>query len=300
MAWVEKRGDQWRVRLRNPDGSVATDSSHPTKTAANTRANAIETDQQRDLYINPDNGKITLTDWVEQWLDAHDVGASTFARYRSHLDIHILPRFGDTPLNTITRMAVKRWVKDLNARRADATVASILSLLSMIMGEAAEERCIPMNPCRRLRNTSTHRPERPWATAVQVNEIAGRVTTPNQILVITAAYTGMRWGELTGLRRPNCKLDDARIHIDPDEGALHEVGGHLELGPPKTPAAVRDILLPPFLVELLRAHLDSHTHDHVFTGRDGGLHRRSSFHRRHWRPCGARKVGSATLPANTR
>lgn len=181
-------------------------------------------------------------------------------------------------------MAVKRWVKDLNRSRADSTVASILSLLSMILGEAVEERRIPTNPCRRLRNTSTHRPERPWATAAQVNEIAERVTTTNQTLIITAAYTGMRWGELAGLRRPNCKLDDGRIFIDPDEGNLHEVGGHLTLGPTKTPAAVRDILLPPFLIALLRAHLDSHDHDHVFTGRDGGLHRRSSFHRRHWRP----------------
>src|SRR4051794_18317219 len=197
MAWVEKRGDLWRVRFRNPDGSVATDSSHPTKTAANARANAIETDQQRDVFINPDNGKISLADWVEEWLDAHDVGASTFARYRSHLDIHILPRFGDSALNAITRMAVKRWVKDLNHRRADATVASILSLLSMIMGEAVEERRIPTNPCRRLRNASVHRPERPWATAAQVNDIASRLTAPNQALIITAAYTGMRWGELT-------------------------------------------------------------------------------------------------------
>ncbi|WFE27612.1 site-specific integrase [Solwaraspora sp. WMMD791] len=284
MAWVEKRGDMWRVRFRNPDGSVATDSTHPTKTAASTRANAIETDQQRDVFINPEHGRITLAEWVEQWLDAHDVGASTFERYRSHLDIHILPRFGDTPLNGITRMAVKRWIKDLNRRRADSTVASILSLLSMIMGEAVEERRITMNPCRRLRNTSAHRPERPWANPTQVNAIASRVTTPNRIMIITAAYTGMRWGELAGLRRPNCKLGDGRILIDPDEGALHEVGGHLTLGPPKTPAAVRDILLPPFLVELLRTHLDSHDHDHVFTGRDGGLHRRSSFHRRHWRP----------------
>jgi hypothetical protein len=40
-------------------------------------------------------------------------------------------------------------------------------------------------------------------------------------------------------------------------------------------------LSPANLIELLRAHLDRHGHDHVFTGRDGGLHRRSSFHRRH-------------------
>jgi integrase len=94
----------------------------------------------------------------------------------------------------------------------------------------------------------------------------------------------MRWGELAGLRRPNCKLDNARIHIDPDHGALHEIAGHLSLGPPKTPAAVRDILLPPFLVDLLREHLASHDHEHAFIGRDGGLLRRSSFHRRTWRP----------------
>ncbi len=284
MAWAEKRGDTWRVRFRNPDGSVATDSTHPTKTAATTRANAIETDQHRDTFINPEHGKITLATWVEEWLDAHDVAESTFERYRSHLDIHILPRFGETSLNGITRMAVKRWVKDLNHTRAQSTVASILSLLSMILGEAVEERRIPMNPCRRLRNTAPQRPERPWANAAQVNQIAARLNTPNQTLIITAAYTGMRWGELAGLRRPNCKLDDGRILIDPNEGNLHEVGGHLTLGSPKTPAAVREILLPPFLIELLRTHLDSHTHDHVFIGRDGGLHRRSSFHRRHWRP----------------
>jgi integrase len=284
MAWVEKRGDMWRVRFRNPDGTVGTDSSHPTKTAATVRANAIETDQHRDVFINPDHGKLTLAGWVDEWLDAHDVSPTTFERYRSHLDIHILPRFGDTPLNGITRIAVKRWVKDLGRTRADSTVASILSLLSMIMGEAVEERRIALNPCRKLRGASPHRPERPWATAAQVTEIAARLTPANRMLVITAGYTGMRWGELAGLRRPNCKLDDGRIFIDPDTGALHEVAGKLELGSPKTPAAVRDILLPPFLIDLLRTHLDSHGHEHVFTGRDGGLHRRSSFHRRHWQP----------------
>jgi hypothetical protein len=54
------------------------------------------------------------------------------------------------------------------------------------------------------------------------------------------------------------KLDDARIHIDPHVGALHEIAGRLELGPPKTSAAVRSILLPPFLVTRLRQHLDTH------------------------------------------
>ncbi len=73
-AWPgSKCGDRWRVRFRNPDGSVATDSSRPTKTAATARADAIETDQQRDVFMNPEHVEITLATWVEEWLDAHDV-----------------------------------------------------------------------------------------------------------------------------------------------------------------------------------------------------------------------------------
>jgi hypothetical protein len=40
------------------------------RTAANARANAIETDQQRDVFINPDHDRITLAEWIEQWIDA--------------------------------------------------------------------------------------------------------------------------------------------------------------------------------------------------------------------------------------
>jgi integrase len=284
MAWVEKRGDGYRVRYRLPDGRVGTDSTHPTQKAARTRANAVDTDQQRDVFIDPSDGKITLREWAEIWLDAHDVSRATEAKYQTYLKVHILPRFGEIQLSGITRMAVKSWIKELSQRRAPATVTDILALLSMLMGEAVEERRIVLNPCRRLRPAPVAKPERPWATAAQVLAIANHTNQAEATLIITAAYTGMRWGELTGLQRHNCKLDDACIDVDPSVGALHEIAGELELGPPKTPAAVRSIALPPFLVIRLRQHLASHDHDHVFTGSDGGLLRRSNFSRRVWRP----------------
>ncbi len=289
MAWIERRTNGYRVRLRLPDGSVVTDSTHPTKTAAKRRAAVADQDQHTQPVVTVDvttaAEEITLRDWAEMWAEAHDVGAATWARYQSHLDLHILPKFGDLPLSAISRMAVKAWVKDLGQRRAPATVTSVLNLLSTLLNEAVDDHRIALNPCRRIRGSGTaQRPERPWATPQQVLAIADRVDPTDRIMVITAAYTGMRWGEVTGLRRPNCRLDQARIVIDADTGALHEVAGMLTLGPPKTPAAVRSILLPPFLVDLLREHLEGHDHDHVFTGRDGGLHRRSNFARRSWRP----------------
>ncbi|MBF9129142.1 tyrosine-type recombinase/integrase, partial [Plantactinospora sp. S1510] len=105
-----------------------------------------------------------------------------------------------------------------------------------------------------------------------------------QILVITAAYTGMRWGELAGLARTNTHLGHGLIRIDPDIGALHEVQGRLYLGPPKTAGSARDVHLPPFLITLLHEVLNSHDHDQAFCGARGALLRRSSMSRRVFGP----------------
>ncbi|MFE2752253.1 hypothetical protein ACFXGA_09650 [Actinosynnema sp. NPDC059335] len=70
------------------------------------------------------------------------------------------------------------------------------------------------------------------------------------------------------------------ITIEPDKGALHEVGGRLEPGPPKSKAGVRTVHLPPFPVDLLAEHRAGRMQDHVSTGLGGGLLRRPNFRRR--------------------
>ncbi|WP_051766527.1 hypothetical protein [Saccharothrix syringae] len=65
---------------------------------------------------------------------------------------------------------------------------------------------------------------------------AGLVGNWAGVLDITAAWTGARWGELAGLQRINTHLDDGCLVVAPDIGALHEVDGQLELGPPKPPS----------------------------------------------------------------
>jgi integrase len=58
------------------------------------------------------------------------------------------------------------------------------------------------------------------------------------LLTVTAAYTGLRWGELAGLQWKRTYLGtNPRIEVDPEYGALHEINGRMELGPPKTPPA---------------------------------------------------------------
>ncbi|GIF15965.1 tyrosine-type recombinase/integrase [Actinoplanes teichomyceticus] len=160
-----------------------------------------------------------------------------------------------------------------------------MSLLGLLLREAVADERLGFSPCQGVRILTRHPAERPTATAGQVNRIAERISRhSDQVLVITAAYTGMRWGELAGLAKKNTHLGDCLIRIHPEHGALHEVRGTLYLGPPKTTAAVRDIHLPPFLTELLQTVIDSHDHPLVFCGARGAFLRRSSMSRRAWRP----------------
>jgi integrase len=285
MAWVEQRGARWRVRFRNADAPVGTDSSHATFRAADLRCKQVDIDQAYDTYLDPNSGRITLTEWVAIWEPGHEAGTAKWATYHSYLRNHILPRFGDTPLNKITRQAAKVFVKDLKQHLAERTVTDVMSLLGLLLREAVADRRIGFNPCHGIRVATGHRIERTPATADQINRIVERIERrSNQILVITAAYTGMRWGELTGLSKTNTHLGDGLISVHPHVGALHEVSGHLYLGPPKSAAAVRDIHLPPFLIDLLHEVVDSHEHHTVFCGARGAWHRRSAMSRRVWRP----------------
>ncbi|MGH3761936.1 tyrosine-type recombinase/integrase [Actinophytocola sp.] len=285
MAWVERRGAGFRVRYRLPDGTLTSETGFDTWKVAADRAADVECEQRNGTLVDPRLTQTLVGEWVRQWSDAHEVGAGTWAKYDSHLRNHILPRFGDLALGEVTRMAVKAWVKSLRRSLAEPTVIDVVSLLSMVLVEAVEEGLIGVNPCRRLRLRLDGRTERPHARPEQVAEMVRRVRPADGVLIITAAYTGMRWGELTGLQWTRVNLDAGEIAINPRDGALHEVNGQLTLARPKTRAAARTIHLPAFLVEILTAHRHQDPDGRfVFTAADGGFHRRSNFRRRVWLP----------------
>ncbi|MEJ3750089.1 tyrosine-type recombinase/integrase [Actinomycetes bacterium KLBMP 9797] len=222
---------------------------------------------------------------VKVWLLAHPVSAATKAKYESVLRNHILPTFGDQRLNAITRNAVKAFARTLTPRLSPATVRSVVTVLGLVLREAIDEHYLFFDPTARLRLRECPGEPRPVATPEQVRRIACRMPDLHaHTLVITAAYTGMRFGELAGLTRTSIHLDRALIHICGVAGALHEVSGRRWLGPPKTKAAVRDIRLPPFLIDGIDQFLRAHPFDTVFCTDTGNWLWRTTFIERIWRP----------------
>jgi integrase len=117
------------------------------------------------------------------------------------------------------------------------TYVQVKRCLARCTVRAVADRHIPHNPCHGVRIITHRAAGRPHATTAQVNETASRVDRhSDHTLIITAAYTGMRWGELAGLARANTHLDDGLLVVHPKVGALHEIAGDLYLGPPTPPA----------------------------------------------------------------
>ncbi len=293
MAWVEQVGTRsWRVRFPNEDGGVSSINGFPGRQVAEEYATTLEIQQRQGQWIDPVAGRVPLAEWVEQWWPTVDVAERTEENYRSNLRNHVLPQWGHRRLCDITTSELHAWTRDLRAAGyAQSTVSSQIKLLSMIMTDAVDARLITVNPVRRRRRgrrmvSPLH--ERVWADPDHVVRIAEQATrlagSTIGLLIITGAWTGARWGELTGLQRFNTHLDDGVIVIDPLIGALHESGSRLWLGPPKTAASVRTITLPPFLITLLRDHLESSDETAVFPGPRGGWLRRSNVYRRALRP----------------
>ena len=109
-----------------------------------------------------------------------------------------------------------------------------------------------------------------------------KATAHYRPLVFTAAYAGLRWGELAGLKVE--RIDLLRQTITVVE-QLTEVNGTLAYGPPKTAAGRRTVNVSGFLAEMLADRLCeplTATSGLVFPSPEGTPMRRSNFRRRAW------------------
>jgi integrase len=166
-----------------------------------------------------------------------------------------------------------------------STRAKAYRLLSRILGTAIESGYLTRNPCTIRGAASEPAPEMRFATVAEVAALADAIPPRFRALVLVAAYTGLRWGELAGLRVGRVDLLHRRITVAEQ---LLEVRGRLAFGPPKTGAGQRTVTLPTVAAEALAEHLSTYAEvgpeGLVFPAARGGPIRRSNFTRRVWIP----------------
>ena len=148
---------RWQARFRDPETNLYRNapSTFETKTAAAKWLSAIETDIARDDWHDPKRGQVLFRSVAEQWYATKlHLRPSTQHIYRTLLDRHILPTFGDVPVGSITTLDVQMWISDRhrNTRMGANSVAKTYKLLRTVMESALDAGLIDLvvsdhSPC---------------------------------------------------------------------------------------------------------------------------------------------------------
>jgi integrase len=229
--------------------------------------------------------KIRFAEFAHEWLKTYarvNVSPKTFDGYESSLRIHLIPEFGDLYLTEITRKAVDSFVADWatggprfeerlrlarehehdRARKerrhpravrlghSPKTIANALVPFREMLGHAVEWGYLSANPAERVRRPRAERnpDDMQILDADQVLRLLASASEEARTLLLCAVTTGMRRGELLGLRWGDVDWGGRRVWV------RRSVGPDGRFQQPKTRGSVRAIALTPTLVSALRLH----------------------------------------------
>jgi integrase len=106
-----------------------------------------------------------------------------------------------------------------------------------------------------LRNGIRHASLAKIATLAELDAIVAALPNRYRAMVLLAAWCGLRFGELTELRRGDIDLDAGLLRV---RRGVVSVGGAFVVGEPKTAAGRRDVAIPPHLLAGVAEHLHLH------------------------------------------
>ncbi|GAB7047869.1 tyrosine-type recombinase/integrase [Catenuloplanes indicus] len=274
---------RYQARYRGPDGIMRT-APHTFETSrdADRWLTVVESEIIKGEWQPPEEKEIRLAPYGRRWISERTLQPRTREGYEDLFRLHVVPDLGDTALGDITPAAIRSWRRQLLKRgTTEPQAVKAYSLLRAILNTAIkEDEIIRQNPCRIPGYDRYHTPERPTATVAQVLALAAQMPDRFSALIITAAFSGARWGELVALRRADYDPTTGTLRIHRKLAALK---GELIFGPPKSAAGRRAVTLPAIakaaLEEHLKEHVDAGDEALIFTGDKGALLRTGNFRR---------------------
>ena len=279
---------RWQARYRGPDGL-----DRPAPATFRTKKEATDwlADKQAEIgaggWIDPDAGKMPFGVYAAAWVKQRRLAETTRELYEMLLRLHLEPGFGRMAVADITPASVRLWRAAHLEVTGAPTVAKSYALLRAIMNTAMEDQLIARNPCRIKGGSVTDTPERPIATVAEVFAIADKIQPRYRLMVLLAAFLGLRLGELIGLRGQDVDLDSGSVRV---RSAVAELrGGKRITKLPKSKAGIRTVVIPDVILPALRQHMavfaEPGRDGRVFLGAKGGTPRQNQFNRVWRRAC---------------
>lgn len=199
----------------------------------------------------------TLKQFLEYWIEdvyKPSVRLTTYKNARLLVSKYLIPGFGHFKLQKLTAQHIQSfYAKKLKEGLTPSRIISIHTALHTALEHARRMKLVSMNVSSDVELPRRGKTEKRPLTPEQAQTLLQKVKENRLEGVLTLALaTGMREGELIGLRWSDVDLDKRVLRIS---RALTYITGHgFVEGEPKTEKGKRSILLPAFVVETLKRH----------------------------------------------
>ena len=233
-------------------------------------------------------GTMTLAEFCRQWLDGHcpTVKATTAKGYVERLEWYVLPRLGHVKLRDLSPLHIQTLWSDLlaNGRTrggglSAVSVAGVRRVLRKVLNDAVAWELMDRNPVLRVKAPRVESTEmRTWSSQDARRFLDRTADDRLHSLWVLAITTGMRRGELAGLRWIDIDLDAGFIALRNTRVAVQHAVHEYE---PKSRTSRRSVAIDALVVTVLRGHrrrqleerlawgVAYHDSGYVFTNEDG-------------------------------
>jgi len=259
-----------------------TQGGFPTKRDAHAALAAVLQETRAGVDVA---STITVRQYLPQWLDGkRSLRPSTQKAYREHLHLYLIPMLGDHKLRDLRAEHIDLFISHLAVLKrsrplTNATIRRIYATLRNALNDAVGRRLIAFNPAVHVELPV----ERRTAVIVWTPPQVARFLQASKnhrlyALFHLAVMTGMRRGEIAGLRWEDLDLDARYLQVNQQRV---RIGNRTVIGPPKTKTGTRTVALDAVTVAVMQRHRDAQHEEsyvwsdrwvstgYVFTKRDG-------------------------------
>ena len=225
------------------------------KTRREAEAFLAATLAQTQIGAGVPSSRVRVGEFLAEWLEASKgrIRPTTWRVYSYCVRQHIVPDLGGIPLLRLTSQAIEGWLSQIQAKQLSAaTVHQAFRVLRTALCQAVAWGMVPRSPLSLVRSPRVSTREMQVWDEEQVRLFLAEAKRSSRqyALYLSALLTGMRQGELLGLRWTDVDWTFSRVSVN---HTLARLQRQVEFREPKSRRSRRTVSLPRVLIAALKS-----------------------------------------------
>ncbi|GIO33758.1 site-specific integrase [Paenibacillus albilobatus] len=236
-----------------------------TKKAAEAAEAETRTSLNKGDYFEP--SKTLFKDYIAEWLkNRRNLSPETVELYENNLRLYINPSLGHIPLSKLNAQHIEDFLTTMEEKGlGEWSIKRAFSILNAALNSAVTKDLILKNPANKVEKPKvTRKSMQVWEPVFTFDFLAKtKGKSRYWIAIYLAIMTGMRQGEILGLRWSDIDFENKSLHIQQTVTKRRRIKDGA-----KTPSSIRSVALSTDTIEKLKEHRSIILQERLFYGEE--------------------------------